>query len=182
MRGFGAVLAYVRVLGVVREVAHRGDQELVQTPVELERAFKAPEIDPYRLGPDGGWGALPAAPQDATQMLQLALSTGTTTVVGGGTGPTEGSKATLATPGSWWMERMLEGFDPWPVNVLFLGRGNTVSLEAMREQLRGGVGGGYVHAHTPGDAGAHSEGDAAAHTDGDAAAHAEGGASRAATG
>ena len=116
------------------------------------------------------------------QMLQLALSTGTTTVVGGGTGPTEGSKATLATPGSWWMERMLEGFDPWPVNVLFLGRGNTVSLEAMREQLRGGVGGGYVHAHTPGDAAAHSEGDAAAHTDGDAAAHAEGGASRAATG
>ncbi|HET8866870.1 MAG TPA: amidohydrolase family protein [Agrococcus sp.] len=116
------------------------------------------------------------------QMLQLALSTGTTTVVGGGTGPTEGSKATLATPGSWWMERMLEGFDPWPVYVLFLGRGNTVSLEAMREQLRGGVGGGYVHAHTPGDAGAHSEGDAAAHTDGDAAAHAEGGASRAATG
>lgn len=79
------------------------------------------------------------------QMLQVALATGVTTVTGGGTGPTEGSKATLATPGSWWMERMLEGVDPWPLNVLFLGRGNTMSKEAMWEQLRGGVGGFKVH-------------------------------------
>nr|WP_298413101.1 urease subunit alpha [uncultured Halomonas sp.] len=79
------------------------------------------------------------------QMMQIALASGTTTVLGGGTGPTEGSKATLATPGSWWMERMLEGFDPWPVNVLFLGRGNTMSQESMWEQLRGGVGGFKIH-------------------------------------
>ena len=79
------------------------------------------------------------------QMLQVALASGTTTVTGGGSGPTEGSKATLATPGAWWMERMLEGFEPWPVNVLFLGRGNTVSHEALWEQLRAGVGGFKVH-------------------------------------
>jgi urease subunit alpha len=78
-------------------------------------------------------------------MLTVALQTGTTTVVGGGTGPTEGSKATLATPGSWWIERMLEGLEPWPLNVLFLGRGNTTSHEAMWEQLRGGAGGFKVH-------------------------------------
>ncbi|AUI51327.1 urease subunit alpha [Arthrobacter crystallopoietes] len=78
-------------------------------------------------------------------MLTMALQTGTTTVVGGGTGPTEGSKATLATPGSWWIERMLEGLEPWPLNVLFLGRGNTTSHEAMWEQLRGGAGGFKVH-------------------------------------
>ncbi|MCW2134925.1 urease subunit alpha [Arthrobacter sp. VKM Ac-2550] len=78
-------------------------------------------------------------------MLAMALQTGTTTVVGGGTGPTEGSKATLATPGSWWIERMLEGLEPWPLNVLFLGRGNTTSHEAMWEQLRGGAGGFKVH-------------------------------------
>ena len=78
-------------------------------------------------------------------MMAVALQSGTTTVVGGGTGPTEGSKATLATPGSWWMERMLEGMEPWPLNVLFLGRGNTTSHEAMWEQLRGGVGGFKVH-------------------------------------
>ncbi|SDB86278.1 urease. Metallo peptidase. MEROPS family M38 [Sanguibacter gelidistatuariae] len=78
-------------------------------------------------------------------LLEVALASGTTTVVGGGTGPTEGSKATLTTPGAWWMQRMLEGFDPWPINVLFLGRGNTVSREALWEQLRGGVGGFKVH-------------------------------------
>jgi len=79
------------------------------------------------------------------QMLQIALASGTTTVTGGGSGPTEGSKATLATPGAWWMQRMLEGFEPWPVNVLFLGRGNTVSHESLWEQLRAGVGGFKVH-------------------------------------
>jgi urease subunit alpha len=78
-------------------------------------------------------------------MFAVALQTGTTTVVGGGTGPTEGSKATLATPGSWWIERMLEGLEPWPLNVLFLARGNTTSAEAMWEQLRGGAGGFKVH-------------------------------------
>jgi len=78
-------------------------------------------------------------------MLEEALAAGTTTVVGGGTGPTEGSKATLATPGAWWTQRMLEAFEPWPVNVLLLARGNTVSHEALWEQLRGGAGGFKVH-------------------------------------
>ncbi|GAA4709547.1 urease subunit alpha [Promicromonospora umidemergens] len=78
-------------------------------------------------------------------MLEVALAAGTTTVLGGGTGPAEGSKATLTTPGAWWMERMLESLDGWPVNVLLLGRGNTMSHEAMYEQLRAGVGGFKVH-------------------------------------
>ena len=78
-------------------------------------------------------------------MLEEALAAGITTVVGGGTGPTEGSKATLATPGSWWLARMLEAFEPWPVNVLFLARGNTVSHDALWEQLRGGAAGFKVH-------------------------------------
>ena len=78
-------------------------------------------------------------------MFVVALQTGTTTVVGGGTGPTEGSKATLATPGAWWLARMLESMDPWPLNVLYLARGNTTSHEAMWEALRGGAGGFKVH-------------------------------------
>ncbi|MGH3968569.1 MAG: urease subunit alpha, partial [Mycobacterium sp.] len=78
-------------------------------------------------------------------MCQVALQAGVTTLVGGGSGPTDGSKATLATPGSWWLERMFEGFDPWPVNVAFLGRGSTVSDEALAEQLRGGAAGFKVH-------------------------------------
>lgn len=79
------------------------------------------------------------------EVMTVALSTGITTVTGGGTGSTEGSKATLATPGAWWLERMYEGMDPWPVNVLFLGKGNTVSEEAMWEQLRGGAAGLKIH-------------------------------------
>lgn len=78
-------------------------------------------------------------------MFTLALNTGTTTMVGGGTGPFEGSKATLATPGAWWLARMFESMEPFPVNYLLLGRGNTVSEEAMWEQLRGGAGGFKVH-------------------------------------
>nr|AQT38895.1 UreC [Streptomyces sp.] len=78
-------------------------------------------------------------------IFEVALAAGTTTFVGGGTGPTEGSKATLATPGAWWLERMLEACEPWPVNVLFLGRGSTVSSEALWEQLRGGAGGFKIH-------------------------------------
>jgi urease subunit alpha len=78
-------------------------------------------------------------------MFLEALAAGTTTFVGGGTGPTEGSKATLATPGAWWLARMLRACEPWPLNVLLLGRGNTVSEEALWEQLRGGAGGFKVH-------------------------------------
>ncbi|WP_326696701.1 urease subunit alpha [Streptomyces sp. NBC_01754] len=78
-------------------------------------------------------------------MSVVALENGTTTLVGGGTGPTDGSKATLATPGGWWAERMLEAFDQWPVNVLMLGRGTTVSEESLWEQLRSGMGGFKCH-------------------------------------
>jgi urease subunit alpha len=49
------------------------------------------------------------------------------------------------TPGAWHLARMLEATDPWPVNVLLLGKGNTVSHEAMWEQLRGGAGGFKLH-------------------------------------
>ncbi|OBH20228.1 urease subunit alpha [Mycolicibacter sinensis] len=79
------------------------------------------------------------------QMCEVALQAGITTLVGGGSGPTDGGKATLATPGSWWLARMLEGFDPWPVNVAFLGRGTTISEEALWEQLRAGAAGLKVH-------------------------------------
>ncbi|MEU7870595.1 urease subunit alpha [Dactylosporangium sp. NPDC049140] len=81
----------------------------------------------------------------APLVLEEALSSGVTTIVGGGTGPAEGSKATTVTPGAWHLARMLEALDPWPINVLLLGKGNTVSEEAMWEQLRGGAGGFKLH-------------------------------------
>jgi urease subunit alpha len=79
------------------------------------------------------------------QLLTEALGAGVTTVIGGGTGPAEGTKATTVTPGSWHLARMLEAVDPWPVNVLLLGKGNTVSAEALREQLEHGAGGFKLH-------------------------------------
>ena len=66
---------------------------------------------------------------------------GVTTVIGGGTGPAEGTKSTTVTPGSWYLARMLAALDSWPVNVALLGKGNTVAEEALWEQLRGGAAG-----------------------------------------
>ncbi len=79
------------------------------------------------------------------QLLTEALGAGITTVIGGGTGPAEGSKATTVTPGSWYLSRMLEALDPWPVNVALLGKGNTVSAEGLWEQLRAGASGFKLH-------------------------------------
>ncbi|GLY72255.1 urease subunit alpha [Actinoallomurus iriomotensis] len=79
------------------------------------------------------------------QLVAEALGAGVTTLVGGGTGPAEGTKATTVTPGSWHLARMLEAMDPYPVNVALLGKGNTVSEEAMWEALRGGASGFKLH-------------------------------------
>ena len=78
------------------------------------------------------------------QLLDEALGAGITTIIGGGTGPAEGTKATTVA-GAWYLERMFEALDHWPVNVVLLGKGNTVSHEAMWEQLRSGAGGFKLH-------------------------------------
>jgi urease subunit alpha len=79
------------------------------------------------------------------QIMEEALGGGITTIVAGGTGPAEGSKATTVTPGAWHLARMLEALDTWPLNVVLLGKGNTVSAEAMWEQLRAGAAGFKLH-------------------------------------
>jgi urease subunit alpha len=79
------------------------------------------------------------------QIIPEALGGGITTLIGGGTGPAEGTKATTVTPGSWYLARMLEATDAWPVNVALLGKGNTVSAEALWEQLRAGAAGFKLH-------------------------------------
>ncbi len=79
------------------------------------------------------------------QILDEALASGITTVIGGGTGPAEGTRATTVSPGAWWIARMFEALDHRPVNVVLLGKGNTVSAEALREQVRAGAGGFKLH-------------------------------------
>jgi urease subunit alpha len=79
------------------------------------------------------------------QIVDQALASGLTTLVGGGTGPAEGTKATTVTPGAWNLGRMLTAMDGMPINVLLLGKGNTVRDDALREQLVGGAGGFKLH-------------------------------------
>ncbi|MCK1819872.1 urease subunit alpha [Streptomyces sp. XM83C] len=79
------------------------------------------------------------------QIADEALSCGITTLVGGGTGPAEGSKATTVTPGPWHLARMFEAMDQYPLNIGLLGKGNTVSHEAMLSQIRGGALGLKLH-------------------------------------
>ncbi|MTV27427.1 urease subunit alpha [Nitriliruptoraceae bacterium ZYF776] len=78
-------------------------------------------------------------------ILDEALASGITTIIGGGTGPAEGTKATTVTPGAWWLGRMLQALDHVPVNVALLGKGNTVSREALVEQAAGGASGYKLH-------------------------------------
>lgn len=79
------------------------------------------------------------------ELLTESLGSGITTIIGGGTGPAEGTKATTVTPGSWNLARMFEALDHWPINVVLLGKGNTMSSEGLWEQLRGGAGGFKLH-------------------------------------
>ncbi len=79
------------------------------------------------------------------QVLDTALATGITTIIGGGSGPAEGTKATTVTAAPWYLHHMLTALDTWPVNVALLGKGNTVSPDAMVEQLRAGASGFKLH-------------------------------------
>jgi urease subunit alpha len=79
------------------------------------------------------------------QQVPEALGSGVTTLVGGGTGPAEGTKATTVTPGAWYLARMLESLDEFPVNVALLGKGNTVGEPALYEQVAAGVSGFKLH-------------------------------------
>ena len=78
------------------------------------------------------------------QLLDEAIGSGITTIVGGGTGPAEGTKATTVS-GAWHLERMLEALDHWPVNVALMGKGNTVDEASMWEQLRAGAAAFKLH-------------------------------------
>ncbi|MGA5880510.1 urease subunit alpha [Streptomyces cellulosae] len=74
-----------------------------------------------------------------------AVATGTTTLIGGGVGPSEGSKATTVTPGPQHLVNLHRSFDDLPVNVMLLAKGNTVSKDGLDEQALAGAGGYKIH-------------------------------------
>ena len=79
------------------------------------------------------------------QQVDDALYSGVTTMIGGGTGPAEGTKATTCTPGPWHMARMLQAAEGLPVNLGFLGKGNATLPAGLEEQIRAGACGLKLH-------------------------------------
>lgn len=81
------------------------------------------------------------SPQQAIE----AICSGTTTMIGGGTGPAEGTKATSCTPGPWNIHRMIEAVEELPLNFGFLAKGNDSQEPALMEQIQEGALGLKLH-------------------------------------
>lgn len=79
------------------------------------------------------------------EQAEIALESGITTQIGGGTGATEGTKATTVTPGPWHIHRMLQAAEALPINIGFTGKGQAVNPTALIEQIHAGVIGLKVH-------------------------------------
>lgn len=79
------------------------------------------------------------------QQIEEALASGVTTMLGGGTGPATGTNATTCTPGPWNIHRMLQAADAFPMNLGFLGKGNSSLPLALEEQIRAGAMGLKLH-------------------------------------
>ncbi|MFE4714146.1 urease subunit alpha [Paenibacillus sp. NPDC056722] len=79
------------------------------------------------------------------QQIEVALSSGVTTMIGGGTGPATGTKATTCTPGAWHMMRMLEAVEAFPMNIGLTGKGNSSFVEPLIEQIEAGAIGLKLH-------------------------------------
>lgn len=77
--------------------------------------------------------------------IETALYSGITTMIGGGTGPADGTNATTCTPGRFHIEKMLEAAEGFPVNLGFLGKGNSSDFDTIREQVEAGACGLKLH-------------------------------------
>ena len=73
------------------------------------------------------------------QQIDEALMSGITTMLGGGTGPAHGTLATTCTPGPWHLQRMIESFDAFPMNIGLSGKGNASLPRALEEMILGGA-------------------------------------------
>ncbi|MEQ8962886.1 MAG: urease subunit alpha, partial [Coleofasciculus sp. C2-GNP5-27] len=79
------------------------------------------------------------------QQIEVAIASGITTMLGGGTGPATGTNATTCTPGPWTIYRMLQAADAFPVNLGFLGKGNSSQPQGLVEQVLAGAMGLKLH-------------------------------------
>ncbi|MDO4490578.1 MAG: urease subunit alpha [Lachnospiraceae bacterium] len=81
----------------------------------------------------------------APQQIQCSLYSGVTTMIGGGTGPADGTNATTCTPGPWNIRMMLKAADEYPMNLGFLGKGNCSDEKPIIEQIEAGAMGMKIH-------------------------------------
>ncbi|WP_417696054.1 urease subunit alpha [Psychromonas sp.] len=79
------------------------------------------------------------------QQIEEAQMSGVTTMIGGGTGPATGTKATTCTPGPWNIHKMLQATNDFAMNFGFLGKGNVSLPKAIEEQIEAGVCGLKLH-------------------------------------
>ncbi|MEO1510098.1 MAG: urease subunit alpha, partial [Cyanobacteria bacterium J06633_23] len=79
------------------------------------------------------------------QQIETAIASGVTTMLGGGTGPATGTNATTCTPGAWNIYRMLQAADAFPMNLGFMGKGNSAQPEGLVEQVQAGAMGLKLH-------------------------------------
>ena len=79
------------------------------------------------------------------QQIEVAIASGITTMIGGGTGPAAGTSATTCTPGVWNMYRMLQAVDAFPMNIGLLGKGNSSQPQGLVEQVEAGAIGLKLH-------------------------------------
>ncbi|MEO6329778.1 MAG: urease subunit alpha [Ginsengibacter sp.] len=79
------------------------------------------------------------------QLIDHALFSGITTMIGGGTGPADGTSATTVTPGSWNIQKMLEAAEAFPMNLGFFGKGNCATIAPLEEQIEAGALGLKIH-------------------------------------
>jgi urease subunit alpha len=79
------------------------------------------------------------------QQIEEALYSGLTTMMGGGTGPAEGTNATTCTPGPWHIRRMLQAAEAFPMNLGFFGKGNASRAAGLVEQIEAGACGLKLH-------------------------------------
>jgi urease subunit alpha len=79
------------------------------------------------------------------QQIEVAIAAGITTMIGGGTGPAAGTNATTCTPGPWNLYRMLQAADAFPMNLGFLGKGNSSQTPGLVEQIEAGAIGLKLH-------------------------------------
>ena len=79
------------------------------------------------------------------QQIDHALYSGVTTMIGGGTGPADGTNATTVTPGAWNIQKMIQSPEAFPMNLRFFGKGNCATIAPLVEQIEAGALGLKIH-------------------------------------